>query len=255
MTKAPVRQPSRSAEQIQDHAVDSRVIGALLVTFGAGWLAKSTGAVNITWTGVLAAVLAALGGGMILTARRAGSSARLIAVGVVLTLALATTSVDLPSVRGGVGERRYVAATATDVLDRYHHFAGEMIINLSAVPPEGLNREIDVRITFGEVDIVVPDDMRVVVDYRMTGGEASILGRVAEGGNIRAVESFGPAGSPELRLRVRSTFGTIDIRRVSDSPEGWLRGGENLPHERPPADSPPADAPPAADREGARATG
>src|SRR5688500_1116110 len=81
-TRAPTAGP-RSA--------DGQLIGTMLVASGVAWLLQRSGVVDFSWETLLAGLLVILGVGMVVTARRGGGMG-LVAIGLALTIALASTS-------------------------------------------------------------------------------------------------------------------------------------------------------------------
>src|SRR5688572_1090833 len=109
----------------RERSVDTRVVGGLLLSFGVGWLAMESGMLGMSWTSLLAGVLLLLGVGMVVTPR-AGHGGRLVALGIALTIALASISSLRVHVGGGVGDTTERPAVAADIPDRYEQTAGEL---------------------------------------------------------------------------------------------------------------------------------
>jgi hypothetical protein len=165
---------------------DGQVVGALLVIVGFAWIAHQTGAVDFTLQTVLSCLLVTLGVGMVITARRAGGGG-LVLLGVLLTLAVAASSatLDLKGVQAGFGERTEHPVGALGLQPTYEHGLGSMTLDLTDIDlPEG-TQHTAVKITVGQLRIVVPEGLEFQVKTRISAGQLLVYGKpVEEGPNI-----------------------------------------------------------------------
>src|SRR4051794_4924689 len=119
--------------------VPGMTIAALLIVVGGLALINRFSGWDPGPRGFLGAALLVVGLGLIAAAFTGGRRARggLIALGIVLSLALAAASTmpwnTIHGFRGGVGDRTFIPATAGQVRDIYRGGAGDMTVDLSGV--------------------------------------------------------------------------------------------------------------------------
>jgi predicted membrane protein len=59
--------------------------------------------------------------------------------------------------------------------------------------------------------VTIPDDLNVAVDAKVDGGEIRAFGRTANGTDVRLVQPADDPDQPALTLRIRQTFGGIEV--------------------------------------------
>jgi hypothetical protein len=144
-------------------------IAALLIVIGILALIDRATGWDVGPRGFLGAALLVVGLGLVAAAFSTGRRARggLIALGIVLSLALAAASTmpwnDIHGFRGGVGDRTFMPATAAQVSDLYQNGAGDMTVDLTQVDVSHLTAPITTRVEhgLGDVHVVVPQDADV----------------------------------------------------------------------------------------------
>jgi phage shock protein PspC (stress-responsive transcriptional regulator) len=152
--------------------VPGMTIAALLIVVGLLALIDRFSGWDLGARGFLGAALLVVGLGLIAAAFTGGRRARgaLIALGIVLSLALAAASTvpwnNVHGFRGGVGDRTFIPATAAQVRDSYRGGAGDMTVDLTQVDVSQLAGPITTRVEhgLGDVHVVVPQD----ADVRLT---------------------------------------------------------------------------------------
>jgi phage shock protein PspC (stress-responsive transcriptional regulator) len=172
--------------------------------------------------GFLGAALLVVGLGLIASAFAPGRTRRggLIALGVVLSFALAVSSLSPSHWHGGngVGERTYHPLTAADVRPVYDAGIGNTTVDLSALDLAGAPTPIRTSIDggVGNLHVVVPDsaDVRVTVDSGL--GNVDVLGNGSSDGFYAG---SGPAswtndGKPELVLSIDAGIGNVEVDRA-----------------------------------------
>ena len=215
----PPTKRSRTPRGGRDSA-DGQVLGALLVLGGIGWFLQQVGLVHLSLTTVLSCLLITLGIGLVVTARRAGGGG-LVAVGLALTVALASASaVDVALLQRGVGERRYAPQGAEDLEARYQLGVGSLTLDLTEVPPSELaGRTIDLQLGVGELVVLLPPraEVPVAVHAEARAGELHLLGRSGEGGGTNVREDFrdpdAAAEGSRLDLDLDVGLGTVQVLR------------------------------------------
>lgn len=189
-------------------------ISLVLILGGLAGLADAADVVDVSVAGFLAVSLVVVGLGLVVGAWW-GRARWLIVPGVLLTLALgAAAVVDVPF-EGGVGERTHRPVDIAEVEREYRLFAGEMLLDLRGVDfPPGVTK-VDVSVAFGQLRVLVPDDVTVVATASVSAGELRLLGDADEGlraDGRRVVR--GPRGSGTLRLDATVGAGEIEVTRA-----------------------------------------
>ena len=89
--------------------------------------------------------------------------------------------------------------------------------------------QVSVLTGIGQAVVVVPDDARVVVDWKVAAGEASVLDAGRSGRGLEGEEVFpGREGAGTLRIDADVALGQLTIQRQSDSPLGDLPVGDSF---------------------------
>jgi predicted membrane protein len=189
------------------------VLGLLLVLVGAGWLLEALG-VDVPWDVVFPAVLIAIGGMLVFSARSGADQVGLIVAGVVLTvLLLAGTAIDVPF-GGGVGDRT-VHPTGVRVEPGYGRGIGKLTLDLTDVDFDAIDVPFDLRarVGIGELLVVVPDGAAIRVDAHAGLGSVRVYG--AEEAGIDA-ELVVPAPDNAPLVRLEATVGIGEVRVEHD---------------------------------------
>lgn len=168
----------------------------------------------------LAVALLAVGLGLVAAAFVPGRTSRggLIALGVVLSLALAlASSVPWPT-GAGVGDRDYRPAGVAEVRDRYELGAGDMTVDLSRVDVSDLDEPLRIEIDHGvgDLDVVLPRDADVRLELDNGVGSTQVLdGGSSDGGYFPGTGSgsWVDDGEPELVLTVDHGVGDTEVSR------------------------------------------
>ena len=210
--------PTTVPEAPPDRPIGQLVFGLVLVVIGAGWLVTALDLFTIPWRGVMAAILILVGVTLVLTAsgERHGG---LIAIGVALTLLLATiTSVEglaATPLRGGIGERTFTPAAVTDVRDEYRLAIGQLEVDLRRVDfPQG-ETMITASVTIGQLVVSLPDDVALRVEGRITAGELDIAGTAYNGVGVDETyeDDDYTTASRRLVLDVAVGLGNAEVNR------------------------------------------
>ena len=214
--------PARGAPGDHDPASDGRssfAWGVALITAGVLWLLWLSG-VAIPWTLVLPIALIAVGALVLARPRARGGG--LIGLGIVVMI-LGLAQPGLP-VTGSftAGERSHTITDVADLDDPYALGAGSLVLDLrdldfDAAPADG-PVALSAQVTFGELIVWVPDDVRVRGGARVAFGEVAHFGRADGGVNPRAVfDEAATTGDVRdgdvLELDLRVAFGQIEVRR------------------------------------------
>lgn len=192
------------------------VLALLLIGGGVAWLLHATDAVDLTAGDVAAGALLVIGLG-VLAGAWIGRSWGLIVLGVLLAAGLAGAArLDAP-LDGGFGDRTWAPATLEQLRAEspYRLTGGEADLDLTDIDPDGRRVVVDASVTFGELRVVVPEDVTVELDARVTGGEIiTEIGEGVEGMGLHVTAAErGDEGAGTIVLDLRMGFGELRVVR------------------------------------------
>ncbi len=189
----------------------------LLVLAGGAWLLDAAGAVDLDVGVVLALALAVVGGALVVSAWW-GRSRGLIALGIPLVLVVGGLGlVDVP-LDGGIGNPTYRPTTIGAVHRSYELAIGDLSLDLRRVDFSGGRRHVHAQLGIGQLNVTVPDGVRVVVDGHAGVGSITAFGRQSKEccpSNLRLVRP-GAAGSGTLFLDADVGAGHVHVMRDLD---------------------------------------
>jgi phage shock protein PspC (stress-responsive transcriptional regulator) len=204
----------RLARRSRGRRLRGIVLGGLLV--GGGFLAILLNATNTDGSAeaVLAGALTIVGLALVLGAW-IGRPRGFIALGVMLTVAVAAASALDVEWRGGIGDRTYRPVAAAEVRRNYNVAIGQLSVDLDDVDFTGRRAEVDAEVGIGRLLVSVPDGVRVVVDARVGGGRSLLFGEEKDGFSVEdeAIEPGTSAGAGVLYLKARVGFGELEVAR------------------------------------------
>jgi hypothetical protein len=184
-------------------------LGLALLVAGALWLAGPAGLGTVRPTVVLSAALAVVALGL-LVGSLWGRGRLLILTGAPLSLlvllaVLAPVVVPPVPFTGTVGQARLVIEDPDELQAEYEHVAGQLQLDLRELE---LDEDVATRILVGagEVQVRLPDDLRVEVDASATVGELSVLD-VRRPASARRWSCV--TGRARPRSRSRSAWGPV----------------------------------------------
>ena len=205
--------PISSPQRRTPSALGRLVVGAAALAVGAMVLLDNLQTVHVTARMGMAVVLAVIGGGLVIGSFW-GRARWLIFPGAALALIVGGVSL-IPDAGPRTGNVEWAPASLADLRMNYRHGAGNVELNLSNVTFDSEPRTINVRIGFGNLEIVVPDDVPVFVHSRVQGGNLELFGHETNGWDIR--ESRREPGDDDkfglLTINTRSGFGNTEVRR------------------------------------------
>jgi hypothetical protein len=200
------------------------VLGAILVLLGVGWLLEALDLADVPWRFLLPSALIIVGVALAFGART-GRHGGLVAVGVVLTVLVLLAGaiealVDIPF-SGGIGEEA-LRPTAV-VEDEYRWGIGKMTLDLRGAGSLA-GEQIEASVVIGELVVIVPADVALIVTAQSGVGEVIVLGERSEGfdadlecvGTSLDVNCGGGgavSGEPSLRLDLEVAIGKVEVRR------------------------------------------
>lgn len=198
------------------------VTGAILVLVGVGWLLEALDLVDVPWRFLLPSALIIVGVALVFGART-GAHGGLIAFGIVLTVAVLFAGaiqalVDIP-LSGGFGDRS-LAPTVVD--DDYRWGLGKMTLDLRTADALA-GEQIEASVVIGELIVIVPADLPLVIEAQSGVGELLVLGEKSDGLMVdltchgtAAQLTCGdglPPSEPHLRLELEVAIGKVEVQR------------------------------------------
>lgn len=192
------------------------VAGLLLVLFGVGWLLEVLDVIDFPWDVLLPIALILVGVAIVVASRSGARPGGLIAVGIVLTgVMVIGSAIDFP-LGGGVGERLERPATVSELRDEYVLGIGQLTVDLTdlSAGPLGADARTRLRVGVGQLVVIVPEELPVLVFARATVGNVRVF--EDEEGGFGAEREAGPglAGrGPVLELVLSVGLGEVEVRR------------------------------------------
>ena len=185
------------------------VLGALLLGAGGLWLLSNAGVFDLsyqTWIGLL---LIAIGLAIALTP---GPHGLLVVLGVAVTLAGLPSLVVGEVFTGDVGEALETPATPAELIP-YEHGVGKLTLDLTSPDLRVEDVDVEARIGIGELLVLVPDGVEIVVDAHVGIGNIDALGETESGVDVDLDSRIPGAGAPEISLELDAGIGDIRVQR------------------------------------------
>ncbi len=169
----------------------------------------------------LGVALLVVGLGLVATAFVPGRTARggLIALGVVLSLAMAVAS-SVPWTSGaGVGDRDYRPTSVAEVRDRYEHGAGDLTVDLSRIDVDDIDEPLRIEVDHGvgDLDVILPREADVRIELDTGVGQTQVFdGGSSDGGYYPGTGSGRGVDDdePEFVLTVDHGVGDTEVSRA-----------------------------------------
>jgi phage shock protein PspC (stress-responsive transcriptional regulator) len=198
-------------------------VAAIVVGLLIGWNAATDSDVPVRV--VIAAALGVVGIGLVVGAFL-GRARGLVVLGLVLTLLASAAAFTGVQVRGGVGDRTWRPTTVAELRPVYRLGAGEATLDLSQVDFSSADRtRVEVRQGVGDLLIVVPPDVIVLVDadvragqIRRDSGEGDGFQRAQDGTEVSERFTLPPSSAPSAAVLVIDAelgVGSMEVRRAT----------------------------------------
>jgi hypothetical protein len=187
---------------------------AVLVVIGTLALISSAG-IGVPVSAYFAAALATIAMGLILGAW-VGRARGLIFLAILATFGLVLSS---GAERFGdqIGRNDFRPRTVAAVADRYDFTVGNATLDLRAVDFTGAQQDTTVVMKFGQVKVLLPDNVDATVSVDMDGGRANVFGKESDGKDVSSqdVTDLGAdgAGGGSLHLSVQMNTGNVEVTR------------------------------------------
>ena len=111
--------------------------------------------------------------------------AAISALVVLLLAALGAAVTAAAHVKGGMGDRVERPIQVSDLDDEYRLGVGELQLDLRDLELPAGEVRVEASLGFGELEVIVPDDVAVSATGEVKWGDASVLGREEDGRRIR----------------------------------------------------------------------
>lgn len=176
---------------------------------------NSVAAMDLT-IGQYAAIAVGVIGAGLLIGSVWGRSRPLVLLGLLLLpFSFVGFNLNLP-VGAGAGERSFTP-TSGEQLDDYELLAGELNVDLTQMlwDDPSLPTRTRMMVAFGQINVVVPDDVVVEFDGRALAGQVSLFNRHHAGLNADLQDVAGSGDGPRLVLGAEVLFGQINVERAA----------------------------------------
>jgi phage shock protein PspC (stress-responsive transcriptional regulator) len=175
-----------------------------LIAIGGAWAAAAGGEIVVA-VAVIAAGVAILVGAFFRPVRW------LVLPAVTLALSAAAVSAAGIDLDGGVGERDYRPASATDLREKYELGIGELIVDLRQTDLPAGDVPLAIDLGVGEARVIVPEEVCVATDATVGIGEVRSFDRDNGGVDID-FEDLPEADAGATRLLVQADVGVGALR-------------------------------------------
>jgi phage shock protein PspC (stress-responsive transcriptional regulator) len=195
------------------------VTALILLGVGSVWLLDATTGVDVDPRDVLAGVVLAAGGGLVLATWWGRARVALVPIGLVAIGGLVSGEViDVP-LDAGVGDRTVEVTRRAQLDDPHELLSGSLTVDLRDAPlPRAGTTEVTAGVGVGELRVVVPREANVVVHTDLVGGEMSgDLPDTGQTGGVMLDETHvleGREGAPRLELTLHVGFGSVEVLRA-----------------------------------------
>jgi hypothetical protein len=217
---SPIERRDRHGDVIESSAgsggpsLGQVVVGSFLVLVGVGWLLEAADLADVPWRAVLPAALIVIGAALVVGSRT-GRHGGIIALGIVLTVAVAAASavevlIDIP-ISGGVGEE--TERVVGTIEDEYRHALGSMTVDLRNGTVTGSGQDVEISLAIGELIVIVPPEVDLDIDARVGMGEVVVFGQESAGLGPDLEFTSPGAGDALLRLDLDVAIGRLEVRR------------------------------------------
>jgi phage shock protein PspC (stress-responsive transcriptional regulator) len=208
---APRPLPSAPKKRRPPSKLGGLAICLVLVGTGVAIGFDAADVVDLSAVAVLGGIIAALGLALVVGGWW-GRARWLIAPAVVLALCAACmNAIDVP-LGGGIGERDYEPRTVAAIDDEYELGIGSLVLDLRR--PDFTGRTVSTKATLGigELKVLVPNDVRLVLDEHVEAGDINNFGDHDGGFGVdQTVVRRGVEGAGTLRLELRGGLGSIRV--------------------------------------------
>jgi hypothetical protein len=185
------------------------VLGIFLILLGIGWLLQTAGIVHFDADIIAPIALIGIGIALVVGSPR-GLHVPLLVGGIILAVILAGDSHRFasPTVRDARAGRTLTPLSASD-LHPYRIGAGNLTIDLTALPLNGESYAVSARAGTGRIHLIVPSGTAVTVRARSSVGSLDIFGQRTNGIGTNDTVNISYPGRTRFVLDLRVGAGSI----------------------------------------------
>ena len=182
-----------------------------LLALGGAWATAAGG-------GVIVAAVVIVAGLWLVAGAFLGGARWLILPALALALPAGVVSAANIDVDGGVGDREYRPAVASEIRGTYKLGVGHLILDLRDTKLRSGDRPIHIEIGAGAVSIAVPRNVCVTSKAHVGAGQVNVFGHGSGGLDVDwRDDRQAPAGTPRLIVDGNVGVGVLDV--TYDSPD------------------------------------
>lgn len=213
---APPRRPRPPKPPKERSPLFGAVFSVILMAIGVLAIIDLSNLANPAAPVYFAAALTIIGVGM-LVGTRWGRGRGLIAPGLAAALALGiSVAASSPDFDEGPQSSTLVPKTLGELPVRYGNGFGDTTVDLRNLDFTGQDKALHVEQGAGELTVLLPPSVDVIVDLELGAGSADVLGRTTDGvGKTNRVEDFGDdgEGGGRLALTISNGAGDVEVTR------------------------------------------
>jgi len=185
-------------------------VAAVLVAVGVAAVLENWDVLTLDVGQFFALALAVLGAGLLVGAWW-GRARILIVLGILLVpVVLAASLIDMP-LRGTVGDSFIVPQSIAEIEESYDVLAGNMTLVLDELQLED-DVHVNASVAIGDLDVVVPSGVRVLVNGTAQAGRLDFFGHVDRGVDLRRSITEGNLDAERtITLDIEAGIASVDV--------------------------------------------
>ena len=210
----PVRYAAPSSPRVarQRSGLGWITLGVTLVAEGIAAALDQGGAVHITLVQYLALALAILGIGIAIGTLWGRARWLVVPALALVPFVLVASLIKVPF-EGGMGDQSFAPVAASAIASPYRIVAGRLEIDLSHTTLGGEPITVVATAVAGQIRVIVPAGLPLIIDARAGAGEVSLFGRTYDGVNLDVRRTFaGTVKVPALHLNLETSLGQVEVR-------------------------------------------
>lgn len=197
-------------------------LSVLMIGAGITSLLVATDTITLNLT-IAFAVATGFVGLVLLLSTWIGRARGLIFIGLLLTFATAASSAVNVPIRGGIGDELHRPVSLAQIEDPYELGIGHLQIDLRYAPLRNRSTTVNAQLGIGQLEILVPDTVRVVANGEAGAGSLQFFGHEDGGWRVEDTRAAPGEGKGELVINARVGTGQVTVRRFDENGfETWI---------------------------------